>query len=55
MTWFNTIKSDAALRCPACKEKTLEPKKYVKRVPHQRGRDRGTMECTNCGHVEVFR
>jgi len=52
MNWFNTIK---ALVCPECKQKTLEPKKYIKRRSWEMGKDKGTMECTNCGHVEVFR
>ena len=51
--WFSTVKS--ALKCPVCGERTLEPKKYIRSYSYTRGKDRGTMECTNCGHTEVFR
>jgi uncharacterized Zn finger protein len=54
MNWFNVIK---AIRCPECKQKTLETKKYSRPASWQRwhSKDSAIMECTNCGHVEVFK
>tara|TARA_R100000152_G_C6781993_1_gene217889 strand:- start:6410 stop:6571 length:162 start_codon:yes stop_codon:yes gene_type:complete len=53
MSWELTLK---ALRCPSCGQKTLETVKHD-RFERQglRRKDRGIMECTKCGHREVFR